>query len=586
MERRKLKKGGACRKKALFGEAISAGATLAAAAMQVAATQAAAKEQSKAMIENAKTQAQTLTEQINNDSNLQKESMAFTKQQNKENRDFQRDVMMNIQMQAAGDNMDAKMERNKMQAKAGKRIKLKSVGKTPFKVTDGGGVIPLSIDSNGYGIYEIYGNDHEHYHKTPGGKNKSGVGIKFPNGKVVEGEGNQNTNQGELLYVTPQDAVFISKHNINGFNPALAVKNGLNPVDAYNIQEYNKALKGIDDDGSKVSPYNPLNRIQLKCGGRRKAAKGGFFSVNNPWAGPTINALGNMGGATISTFGNMLAANRLGKAYREAGDIIADAYSQWHGIDMNEIKKNEFKSTPALAVMRSADTNINPQLERIQRDAAARVRETNRGTLSSAARQARLASIQDTSAQRSGEQYAYAHNENEKIRQENAKRATEVMGENAYREVLANKDYTSNRLSLLQYNNDINNAKIAGIGQARADAAVQSSAAKAQGLQNSLNAFGSALASSGQGYATSLENYRKELSDFTNSWQGLGNEDKITAAILRYKQTGDKSFINSLLQSNTISQSARMDLLDALNEKNSLSIFGNTQNTLDIAHFM
>ena len=160
------------------------------------------------------------------------------------------------------------------------------------------------------------------------------------------------------------------------------------------------------------------------------------------------------------------------------------------------------------------------------------------------------------------------------------------MGENAYREVLANKDYTSNRLSLLQYNNDINNAKIAGIGQARADAAVQSSAAKAQGLQNSLNAFGSALASSGQGYATSLENYRKELSDFTNSWQGLGNEDKITAAILRYKQTGDKSFINSLLQSNTISQSARMDLLDALNEKNSLSIFGNTQNTLDIAHFM
>ena len=226
MERRKLKKGGACRKKALFGEAISAGATLAAAAMQVAATQAAAKEQSKAMIENAKTQTQTLTEQINNDSNLQKESMAFTKQQNKENRDFQRDVMMNIQMQAAGDNMDAKYERNKMQAKAGKRIKLRSIGKAPFKVTDGGGVIPLSIDSNGYGIYELYGNDHEHYHKTPGGKNKSGVGIKFQNGKVVEGEGNQNTNQGELLYVTPQDAVFISKHNINGFNPALAVKNG------------------------------------------------------------------------------------------------------------------------------------------------------------------------------------------------------------------------------------------------------------------------------------------------------------------------------------------------------------------------
>ena len=564
MERRKLKKGGACRKKALFGEAISAGATLAAAAMQVAATQAAAKEQSKAMIENAKTQAQTLTEQINNDSNLQKESMAFTKQQNKENRDFQRDVMMNVQMQAAGDNMDAKYERNKMQAKAGKRIKLRSIGKAPFKVTDGGGVIPLSVDSNGYGIYEIYGNDHEHYHKTPGGKSKSGVGIKFQNGKVVEGEGNQNTNQGELLYVTPQDAVFISKHNINGFNPALAVKNGLNPVDAYNIQEYNKALKGIDDDGSKVSPYNPLNRIQLKCGGRRKAANGGFFSKNSPWTGPTINAFGNLGGAAISTIGNMLAANRLGSAYRKAGDIIADAYSQWHGIDMNEINKNDFKSTPALAVMRSADTNINPQLERIQRDAAARVRETNRGTLSSAARQARLASVQDTSAQRSGEQYAYAHNENEKIRQENAKRATEVMGENAYREIQANKYYSSNRLSLLQYNNDIDNDKIAGIGQARADAAVQSSAAKAQGLQTSLATIGSAIANSGKGYGTALENYRKESFDFSKSWSGLGNEDKVNAAILRYKQVGDRSYIETLLQDPTVSNDAKTTLRGVL----------------------
>lgn len=567
MERRKLKKGGACRKKALFGEAISAGATLAAAAMQVAATQAAAKEQSKAMIENAKTQSQTMTEQINNDTNLQKESMAFTKQQNKENRDFQRDVMMNIQMQAAGDNMDAKMERNKMQAKAGKRIKLRSIGKTPFKVTDGGGVIPLSIDSNGYGIYEIYGNDHEHYHKTPGGKNKSGVGIKFPNGKVVEGEGNQNTNQGELLYVTPQDAVFISKHTINGFNPALAVKQGLNPVDAYNVQEYNKALKGIDDDGSKVSPYNPLNRIQLKCGGRKKAANGGFFSKNNPWAGPTINAFGNIGGATISAFGNMLAANKLSKAYQTAGDIIADAYSQWHGIDMNEIKKNDFKSTPALAVMRSADTNINPQLERIQRDAAARVREINRGTLSSAARQARLASSQDISAQRSGEKYAYEHNENEKIRQENAQRATQVLSENANREIQANKYYTSNRLSLLQYNNDIDNAKSAGIGQARADASVQSSAAKAQSLQTSLAAIGSALANSGKGYGTALENYRKESFDFSKSFSGLGNEDKVNAAILRYKQTGDSSYIETLLQDLTVSDDAKTTLRKVLYNK-------------------
>lgn len=532
MERRKLKKGGACRKKALFGEAISAGATLAAAAMQVAATQAAAKEQSKAMIENAKTQSQTITEQINNDTNLQKESMAFTKQQNKENRDFQRDIMMNIQMQAAGDNMDAKMERSKMQAKAGKRIKLKSIGKAPFEVTDGGGAIPLNIDSNGYGIYELYGNDHEHYHKTPGGKSKSGVGIKFQDGKVVEGEGNQNTNNGELLYVTPKDAMFISKHSMNGFNPAKAVKNGIHPIEAFNIQEYNKAIEGIDDEGNKID-----NRKSLKCGGRKKSKLGA-------WAGPTMNAVGNSGGAYLNILGNNSSANILKNAYGKAGDIIADAYSQWHGIDMNEINKNDFKSTPALAVMRSADTNINPQLERIQRDAAARIRETNRGTLSSAARQNRLASIQDIARQRESEQYAYKHNEDEKIRQGNTARLSNIINENANREMQANKDYASNRLSLLQWNNSIDNAKIAGIGQARANALTQTANTIAQTNQANMASLSNAITSSAQGFASTANGLRTEQIDRENLLIGADTRNKVEYLLAYPDKSGNKNIAN------------------------------------------
>ena len=212
--------------------------------------------------------------------------------------------------------------------------------------------------------------------------------------------------------------MFISKHSIDGFNPTQAVKNGVHPVQAFNIQETLKAIKGLKDDGSKAKcgkrrslkramgglnpmieqanmTQNPSNgtvavgagtayvvnnmatspvesnketeiarngkRITLKCGGRRKAAWGDY-------AGATYNAIGNVLGSGITTFGNMFASNKLGKAYNQAGAILADAYSQMKGIDMSELSREDFEAPHTLAVVRSANTNINPQLERIRRN--------------------------------------------------------------------------------------------------------------------------------------------------------------------------------------------------------------------------
>ena len=614
MERRKLKCGGKTRRKAFLGAdgAIIAAATLAAAGMTTAATMAAAKSQGKAVIESAKTQAQSIKDQTANNNNLQKESINFTRQQNQENRQQQQDIQTTLQMIAGQENMNNRMEQNKMQVKLGGKPKHRSMsqpsyGGAKFQVTDGGGVIPLYVTPDGYGLYELYGNDHEHYHKTSGGKNKTGVGIKFNDGSVVEGEGNQNTNQGELLYVTPQDAMFISKHSIDGFNPTQAVKNGVHPVQAFNIQETLKAIKGLNDDGSKAKcgkrkslkrfmgglnpmieqanmTQNPSNgtvsvsagtaygvnniptspvernretaiarngkRITLKCGGRRKAAWGDY-------AGATYNAAGNLLGAGITTFGNMFASNQLGKAYKQAGAILADAYSQMKGIDMSELSREDFEAPHTLAVVRSANTNINPQLERIRRNSASERREINRGTMSSAARQQRLAATNDRMFQRMGEQYAYKNNADEQIKQGNAERITQVAAANADRDAQARKDYANQRLSLLQYNNSIENSKIAGIAQSRADALTQSSMANAQGMQTSMTAIGSALGNAGQGFASAFDTARKDKTDFTNNYISLGNEDQVKAAILRYEQTGDKSFINSLLEGNTISDEER-----------------------------
>ena len=628
MSRIRLKCGGKPRRKAFFGSdgAIMAAATLAAAGITAGATALAAKSQSKAIVDSAKTQAQSIKDQTINSNNLQKEQLAFTRSQNQENRQQQQDIQTTLQLMAGQENMNDRMEKNKMQVKLGGKPKRRSIttpfyGGGKFQVTDGGGVIPLSVTPEGYGLYELYGNDHNHYHKTSSGKNKTGVGIKFNDGSVIEGEGNQNTNQGELLYVTPNDAMFISKHSIDGFNPTQAVMNGVHPIQAFNIQEILKARKGLNDDGSKAKcgkrrslkcmlggptqnleqvnmTQNPNNgtasvaggviyginnktaspveelqynnaiakrggRIHLKCGGRKKAAWGDY-------AGATYNAAGNVLGAGISTWGNMWAANRLGKAYREAGGILADAYSQMHGIDMSELKMEDYAAPHTLAVIRDSNNiSYDPQRERIRRNIASERREINRGTLSSAARQQRLSASNDRMLQRMSEIDATENNAKEAIRQGNAERITQTAQANADRDVQARKEYANQRLSLLQYNNNIENAKITGMAQARADALAQSSLATAQGMQTSMNAIGSALSNTGQGFASAFDDARKERTEFTNKFVGLGDKDQVKAAILRYEQTGDKSFINMLLNSNAISDEDRIKLNGVLyNVKN------------------
>lgn len=629
----KLKNGGKTRPKALFGVdgAIQAAATLTAAAINSAATNKAAKTQAKAIESSAKTQAESIKAQTSNNTELQKESINFTKQQNLENRTQQQEIQTTLQMMAGQENMNDRYKQNKVALKYGGRPKKNKLSKMssntlpyggasiPFRVIDGGGVIPIQTDNVGYGLYELYGNDHDHYHKASDGKYKSGVGIKFADGSTIEGEGNQNSNQGELLYVTPNDNMFISKHNIKGFNPAKAVLAGMHPQDAFDAQQQIKAIFGINDDGSKTkklprreammglnqsvqypftanavdnatvaAAYNQNNNQgntqnnednniddkqivklgghrRLKCGGRAKKPNGGSYWNN--YGGATYNAIGNLAGAGITAIGNNIAGKRLAKAYTNAGNILADAYNQMHGIDLSEISRSDYAPAHVMAVVSNADTNINPQLERIRRDAAAQTKQVNDTTLSSAARQQRLAGINDRSLQRASEQYAYKQNEDQKIKQANAERIQQASTTNAQLDSQANQQYTQAKLQLMQYNNDIENSKIAGAAQARADAITQSSMSTASAMQNSMNAFGSAIANTGQTFASAYEASRKSNDDFANTYAGLGNEQQVKAALLRYERYGDASYINSLLKGSSISDSERKALTEALAAK-------------------
>lgn len=629
MNRRRLKCGGKPRHKALLGagEAAIAAATLAAAGMNVAATLKSASQQAKSVEKSAKIQGQALEQQNINNNNLQQESLAFTRQQNQENRQQQQDIQLTLQQLAGQGNMYDRMEANKMQVKYGgrpKRRKLKSDisyggDSLPFKITDGGGAIPRQVDQNGYGLYELYGNDHEHYHKSPGGKNKTGVGIKFNDGSVVEGEGNQNTNQGELMYIkrngfslpnfnrnkaanglgTPE-VMFISKHSIKGFNPTKAVNAGMHPEEAFAIQENIKDYYGITDDGNQAKCgkrksikrfyggqqllfdngnltqfpnngtvstsggvayiVNPNNRTKAKYGlgnlpwyfqdNNRKGFILGNTPNNNFWndhGGAIINAGANVGGAVLGWIGNSIASGHLKRAYDNAANISKSYISKMHGIDLSNIKHEDFDAAHSIAVIRDPKVNINPQLERIRRDANYEKREINRNTLSSAARLNRFASTNNRARQRASEQYAYKSNAEEQIKQQNAQRLTESINANAERDTQARKDYTSHVLALMQYNNDIENSKLASMAQVDSDALAQVGNFKAKSLSSSLNQLGSALISSGAGFANSYDTLRTDRTNFTNTWAGLGNEDRITAAIARYNQTGDDSYIRALL---------------------------------------
>ena len=565
--RYKLKNGCKSRPKAIFGVdgAITAAATLAAAGMTTAATLKAANQQSKAVESSARTQAEAIKAQTANNTDLQKESINFQRQINQENRQQQQDIQTTLQLMAGQQNMNDRLKATQEVAKYGGRPKRKKLSKMtsdilsyggdrmPFRVTDGGGAIPIQTDDAGYGLYELYGNDHDHYHKTSGGKYKSGVGIKFRDGSTIEGEGNQNTKQGELLYVTPYDNMFISKHNIKGFNPAEAVQEGMHPQDAFDAQQQLKAIYGINDDGSNInkSSYKQMAKCgghrKLKCGGRVKKGNGGFWQN---YAGATYNAAGNLLGAGITAIGNGIAGRKLSNAYNNAGNILADAYSQMHGIDLSEISRSNYTPAHVMAAVSNADTNINPQLERIRRDAAAQIKQVNNSTMSSAARQQRLAGINDRSLQRASEQYTYKQNEDQKIQQANAERIQQASTTNAQLDAQANQEYAKSKLALMQYNNDIENSKIAGAAQVRADAMTQSSTASATAWQNSMNTIGSALAASGQGFANSYSAMNKAKNDYENIIINADTASKVDTIIMKNDKDNAKALYDSFKNSN------------------------------------
>ena len=607
MNKQSIRKGG--RRKAPFGSqeaailaaaGINASTQLIAAARNASATKDAATKNAQATVEAATKNANALKEQNEKSKELQQQSQDFVKAQNEENRDLQKDIQMNLQILTGQQNETDRLEASKIVVRNGGKTTNKSANSRfllrgsnmPFRVTDGGGLIHRGSTPEGYDLYELYGNDHEHYHKAQGGKYKSGVGIKFADGNVVEGEGNQNGSKGELMLTTPDNAYFISRHTIKGFNPADNVKGGMDPMVAYKIQETLKQLNGISDDGKHRSPVkkmnggvNPIittmqvdptsggeiiapisvgvayaNNNKMKCGGmsnrsirlsgRRKAYTGlslsdrpitsmytiptldpklritlptnnngvsskSRFSIskNADLIGAGIGGVANIVGGFLTSSANNKAARITADANARAAGIMKDAYNSLTGIDLNSIKRDNFKAAHAMAAIQApTDHTLNP-VTRIDRSLQRSLRNAGRYSASSAAAQERMRRAELDAIDAKNNVYAEDSKRREEIIQNNLQRIQAASEKNAELDNQSSKEYTAAYLDALKYNNDINNQKILGAAGVDADAITNSASAESQAATANGMAWGQALGATGQGFAQGLTSMaNRELS--------------------------------------------------------------------------
>lgn len=545
------------RRKAFLGETlaaagITAAASLAAAGMQASATNKAAKQQADATVKAAQQQASALNAQNENNNMLQQQSIDFTKQENETNRELQKEAQLNVQMALGQQQLIDQKDQNRIQVKRGGKVKAArrlANQNLPFKVTDGGGVIPLENIDNGT-LYAIVGDNHEQSHRTPGGSRKTGVGFKFANGQVVEGEGNGNTDTSELLYYNYDDdtADFISKHTINGYNPAQDVLNGTDPRIAALRQAFakksqnkrNKAIYGqtviepnvlmpgqsFQIDNSTINDMmlgQTTNKVPIAKRGCRVKAKDGFWQ--SPFAGNLIGAgissLGNLGGAFINMWGNNAAARALSEAYGQSSNILTEAYEKLHGIDPSIISDKDFKSAHAIPALMSTVVRNSADREAVARAAREAQRKVNRTTLSGAAQYNRMNSINDRYGQQLAAITQAEGKESATRRAANMDAANKAILQNAYIDSQDLKNNLALKLDLAKYNNDIENTKITGAAQVQSDALLGSAGARSSAYQSTGRSFGNALGAIGNSFGNAISSAYKQKQDDLAIYAGM-----------------------------------------------------------------
>lgn len=268
---------------------------------------------------------------------------------------------------------------------------------------------------------------------------------------------------------------------------------------------------------------------------REISNKSSFSDFGYELLGAGIGTLGNLVGSWFTRRGNNKAMKYGIDANNKAADALKTAYGNLKTIDENLINKKDFTPANALASVRDARVNANPELTSINRSLQRAQDATNRNTISGIARQNRLSRIETDAYDQRSQVYGNVNKMFENIAQKNQEIINQTANLNADRNAKAVQDYLSSKFNLLTYNNDIVNQRIMGAAEAEATRLGQNSQLYGSTQQANGNSIASAIANSGLSFANAFKSIGLRRANLQNALLGAGVPSKMAY----YMQTND-----------------------------------------------
>lgn len=511
MKRAKLKN---TRPKAPLGALITAGLGLTGSIINAIGASRQAKSDADAIEAQTRAQVDMITKLNENNNKLQRDLIASQKEQSQR----MVDAYLNAAMQQGQQNVNERMRMGRITVKRGGRLRnmqpsLRAADSnveveggeliiTPNHIpqaTDGGNIIPIGQTQDGNIISIAVGPSHDEKHMSVNGKREGGVGM--------------NVNE---------ETAVLSRHTHNGFNPVVAVQQGMAPEDAFIIQENNKIM-------DRINYKTPVGKRRLKCGGRVKAEEGSFWK--SPWGATTITGIGNSLGWGATTLGNMSAAKKQKAGVNAAANAMINAYSRLKGVDLSEL---DGSYRHGIAALQDPTVSMGAERAAAERSLQRTLRGVNRGTLSSAAAQNRSAVAQtnynDVLGNIAGEEF--------RQRQQILSHNMDAINDMTKTNLSLDAQRANAKADLLKYNADVRNNSILGIGQANADRYTRLGEIRGQRNLANWSGLGNVFVNTAQTYQNQMNAYNQNRFNILAALAGATQTETANRVIELLKQFG------------------------------------------------
>lgn len=232
-------------------------------------------------------------------------------------------------------------------------------------------------------------------------------------------------------------------------------------------------------DGQQNQVDRSRTNILAKYGkNRRCLAKNGFISDKAlGWMNIGANAIGginstisNLLGSSYTREANREVARLMEEAYTQSGDMMANAYDSLTGIDLSQISRDSFRTSPILAQLRTNRVNKNAELNEITRQYQDLSKEIDENTLSSAGRQVKRQKLATATTAAKNKVYQQQQAEMDAIDNANQATINQVNRDRMTAELEAKREFNKARLTALEYNANIANQRTLGRASALSDA--------------------------------------------------------------------------------------------------------------------